>query len=68
MPQFTMQQLAAAAAREVTMRKRVYRRWAQEGRLGWSEARAENGIAEMEEIEKILRELAAKEETQGSLL
>lgn len=45
---FTAQQKQAAAEREVKMRKRVYPRWVEQGRM--TQAKADEEIALMEAI------------------
>lgn len=41
---------AACAKREVGMRRRVYQRWVDEGRTGWTQNRADLEIGIMQEI------------------
>ena len=55
----TAADMLACAEREVKMRKRVYPRWVEDGRM--SEGAAAHQIATMEEIVKTLRPLAEKE-------
>lgn len=47
---FTAAAKAACARREVGMRKRVYQRWVDERRNGWTQNRADAEIAMMQEI------------------
>ena len=58
-PAFTLAQLAACAAREVMMRRRVYPRWVQHGRMSQEKADAE--IAMMQAIADMLDQQAVSE-------
>lgn len=55
----TAADMLACAEREVKMRKRVYPRWVEDGRM--SEGTAAHQLACMEEIVKTLRPLAEKD-------
>lgn len=58
--------LARCAEREARMRERVYPRWVAAGRM--SQAKADQEIAMMREIVRVLIERAAAEEPQGRML
>lgn len=48
--EITNQAKATCARREAGMRRRVYQRWVDEGRNGWTQDRADKEIATMEAI------------------
>lgn len=48
--EITAQAKATCAKREAAMRRRVYQRWVDEGRHGWTQDRADKEIATMEAI------------------
>lgn len=58
--------LLACAEREVSMRKRVYPRWVEIGRL--TQAKADHEIACMQAIAALLRQRVPAEPAQGALL
>ena len=63
---FTDRDKADEAKREVAMRRRVYPRWVQDGRM--KQADADRKIAVMEAIAADYRERAETEEQKGRLL
>ncbi len=63
---FTDRDKADEAKREVAMRRRVYPRWVQDGRM--KQADADRKIAIMEAIATDYRERAETEEAKGRLL
>ena len=61
MTDFTHKELAAEAKREATMRRRVYQKWVDEKRNGWTQERADKGIAAMDQIAAHFDKLVAEE-------
>lgn len=61
-PAFTARELAEACAGEAKMRQRVYQRWVDEKRRGWTQARLDRGVALMEAAALHFRRWADAEE------
>lgn len=62
----SLKEQADACAREVVMRRRVYARWVQDGRMSQEKADAE--IAAMAAAAGTLRAMLEREKAQGDLL
>lgn len=61
---FTNLELHRCAKRELSMRKRAYPRWIEQGRTGWTQSRADSEIAMMEAIALHFFHLVEAEENQ----